>query len=82
MKLMHKKKGDFISLGDIKKVLNHTIICGAYSQHGGNRKGIPKCYTYDIIKELVNMKLITKINKTIYKLEKYNYNKTLKKEFW
>lgn len=65
-KIKEKNKGNIVSTKYLKEVIKRIMICG--DGYGGNRKGIPKCYLYDIINDLRELTLIQRINHSQYRI--------------
>ena len=81
MKIKKQMKGDRIAGSALRKVIQRTILCDKGRSNEGisrSKKGLPRRYCYDIIKDLINLNLIEKIgnvrNDQIYK---ENNEKTL-----
>ena len=49
-KIKKKAKGDIIRTEELKQILFQHIICKV--DRGGNKKGLPKVYLYDVINEI------------------------------
>ena len=57
MKIKKQMRGNRISGSNLRKIIQKVILC---DKDGGN-KGIPGRYRYDIIKDLVDLKLIEEV---------------------
>ncbi len=57
MKIKRQMKGNRISGSNLRKIIQKIILC---DKDGGN-KGIPGRYRYDIIKDLISLKLIEEV---------------------
>ena len=79
-KLKEKNRHLIVRTDILKQIISRALICNGGS--GGSRKGIPKCYIYDIIKDMQEMGLIKRINHTKYEILKNNYKKQLKHSMW
>lgn len=75
--LKKRNNCDRISLEILKSVIIRHFICSRHK--GGNMKGIPNIYIYDIIKELEEMNLIKKLNQRKFQILKSNCTKKLRK---
>ena len=58
MKIKKQMKGSRISGTSLRKIIQRIILC---DKDGSNTKGIPRRYSHDIVKDLVNLKLIEKV---------------------
>ncbi len=57
MKIKKQMRGNRISGSNLRKIIQKVILC---DKDGGN-KGIPGRYRYDIIKDLIDLKLIEEV---------------------
>lgn len=79
--LKEKNKGFYIIKRDIlKEVVSRHFICG--KGYGGTRKGVPRCFLFDIIKDLEDFELIKKVDKSNYRICPSKCENRLKKLFW
>ena len=64
MKIKKQMRGDRIVGSNLRKIIQKEILCNKkVSSQGGNTKGLPRRYCYDIIKDLINLGLLEKIGK-------------------
>jgi hypothetical protein len=78
-KIKEATRGNIIRHSILKEVLVSVLICK--EGRGGNTKGMPKIYLYEIINDLIYWKLIERIDHTKYKILTSNCEKSLKKFF-
>ncbi len=69
-KIKERNRGGIIRTHDLK-----SIILLAY-------KLVPKCFCYDVIKDMEDMNLIKRINHMKYQILKNNCERRLKKFIW
>jgi len=79
-KLKERNNGWIVKTPILKEILKRYIICGDH--HGGSRKGLPREYIYDVIKDMEKLELIKKINLQRYEILKHKCEKKLKKQIW
>ena len=60
MKIKKQMVNGRITGSTLRKLLQKIILC---DKKGGNIKGIPRRHCYDIIKDLVDLELITKVGR-------------------
>lgn len=64
MKIKKQMRGDRIISSNLRKIIQREILCNQkVASEGGNTKGIPRRYCYDIIKDLIDLKLIENVGK-------------------
>lgn len=59
MKIKRQMRGDRIAGSTVRKIIQKEILC----EKNKGEKGIPRKYCYDIIKDIVELKLIKKVGK-------------------
>ncbi len=57
MKIKKQMRGGRINGSNIRKIIQRVILC----EKDGGTKGIPRRYSHDIIKDLINLGLIEKV---------------------
>lgn len=75
-KIKEKNKGDLIRTKHLKSILQNSIIMK--EGLGGDRKGIPKIYIYEIISDMRDFCLLKRLNHKQFKILKSNCEKKLK----
>lgn len=91
MKVKKIMKGNIISGSELRIIIQREILCKrTTSTTGGNTKGLPRRYCYDIIKDLVDLGLLERIDRFKYedkrineakeRLRDWDFNKSLKKD--
>ena len=67
---LKKKETDIIKTAELKEIVRRCIIATPPKglTKGGDMKGIPKIYTYDVIKDLEERKMITRIDHQKYRV--------------
>lgn len=58
MKIKKQMRGNLIAGTSLRKLIQRILLC---DKEGSSTKGIPRRYAHDIVKDLVNLKLIEKI---------------------
>lgn len=66
-KIRERIKGNIISTKYLKEILNRSII-SSKGGDGGDKRGIPRVYIYDVIKDLEKFSLIKKIDYSKYEI--------------
>jgi hypothetical protein len=64
----------------LKETVKRIAICN--EGHGGNRKGIPKCFYYNIIQDLIQLNLLRKIDRSKYEILRNNCENRLRQFIW
>lgn len=91
MKIKKVMRGNRISGSELRIIVQREILCKKTSSHtGGDTKGLPRRYCYDIIDDLVNLGLLERIDRFKYedkriieakeRLRDWDFNKNLKKD--
>ena len=91
MKVKKAMRGNRISGSELRIVIQREILCKRNSSTtGGDTKGLPRRYCYDIIKDLVNLGLLERIDRFKYedkriieakeRLRDWDFNQKLKKD--
>lgn len=75
-KIKEATRGNIIRTTDLKEVLISVIICKG--GRGGNTKGMPKCYLYDIIDDLIYWGLLQRIDHTKFRILTSSCEKSLR----
>jgi len=70
--------GNLIKTPNLKAEIRRIIICS--KGKGGNTKGIPDCYMYDIIRDMINLALLKRIDKFKYQILTCNQKRL--RQFW
>ena len=60
MKIKKQMRGNRIVGSNLRKIIQKHILC---DKDGGNIKGVPKKYCYDIVKDLINLNLIEQVGR-------------------
>jgi len=91
MKIRENTNGYVIRAKDLKHILQLFILCSKEEngswKAGGNRKGLPRCFMYPIIKELEEYGLLKRLDnfpldRTCYEILVSNCGKKLKRYLW
>ena len=91
MKIKKKMRGDRITGSDLRVIIQREILCKRNdSATGGDTKGIPRRHCYDIIKDLVDLGLLERIDRFKYedkrvveaaeRLKDWDFNDKLKND--
>ena len=79
-KIKTRAKGTIISVSDLKEILCRSIICR--SSNGGNMRGIPSCFLWNVVKDLEQMGLLERLDHTKYRILHSSCDKQLRKFPW
>ena len=64
MKIKKQMRGNRIVGSNLRKIIQKKILCNKkVSSQGGNTKGLPRRYCYDIIKDLIDLGLLERVGK-------------------
>ena len=91
MKVKKIMRGNIISGSELRIIIQREILCKrTTSTTGGDTKDLPRRYCYDIIKDLVDLGLLERIDRFKYedkrineakeRLRDWDFNKSLKKD--
>lgn len=76
-KIKQVNRGDIIKTGRLKDIIGRMFLCS--KGYGGERKGIPRVYVYELIQDMINAALLERVSHAEYRILKSNCEKRLRK---